>query len=162
MADFFTQDGSLVRGTLGYLLRKSTRLVVAQMHARFTDVDLSFPQWLTLMLVGDHEAVTAAQLSRILGHNSGAVTRLIDQLEERGLMKRARSTADRRVVELALTEAGSDAAQALAPRVISLWAEWLEDFTPDEIDTLKMLLARLLAKLEARDSGEDLLMDFCQ
>lgn len=162
MSDFFTKDGSLVRSSPGYLLRKSTRLVIAQLHAAFADLDISFPQWITLMLVGDHEAVTAAQLSRTLGHNSGAVTRLIDQLEERSLIKRERSTTDRRVVELALTDAGSSIAQALAPRVISLWDELLEDFTNDEVDMLRLLLTRLLVKLEARDTGEDLLMDLCK
>ena len=57
---------------------------------------------------------TAAELARACHLDAGAMT-LLDRLEAKGLCQRERSAADRRVVNIALTEAGKAAAQAFHP-----------------------------------------------
>src|SRR3981081_1311321 len=50
-------------------------------------------------------------------HNSGALTRVIDQLAERGLLERIRRDRDRRKVDLQLTAGGRETIQSLIPMV---------------------------------------------
>lgn len=117
--------------------------------------DLTFTQWVVLIQLRDGLAETGADLCRNLCHDSGATTRLIDQLEARGLVERTRSTEDRRVAKLSLTLAGRQMAKKIAPQVVDFWNDILSDFTHAEIDTFISLLERLLIRLEQDSSKLD-------
>ncbi len=69
----------------------------------FAEQGCTLQQWVVLMHLRDGLAITVADLCRDLHHNSGAMTRLIDQLESRNLIERRRNSEDRRVIELSLT-----------------------------------------------------------
>ena len=83
-----------------------------------------------------------------MNYDSGAITRLVDQLEKRGLVKRLRSKTDRRVVNLSLTPAGGVLAKSLSVRVVEYWNEMLEGFSHEESAMLISLLTRLVARME--------------
>jgi DNA-binding MarR family transcriptional regulator len=75
------------------------------------------------------------------------MTRLIDQLEERGLIVRNRLEGDRRVSKLSITEAGQTLSDTLLASVVEVWNEIVAALDPAEtrqlIDTLTKLLDRL-------------------
>jgi DNA-binding MarR family transcriptional regulator len=89
----------------------------------------------------------------VLGHNTGATTRLIDQLEGQGLLERRRETGDRRLVTLALTPAGASMARAWAAAMVDFFDDLLAEFSPAEVETLIALMSRLVDRLEARDTS---------
>ena len=93
-------------------------------------------------------------LAHNICHDAGSLTRLIDQMVERGLVTRGRSETDRRVVTLSLTPRGRSLVEALAPRVMNFWNELLSGFTHAEVDTLIELLTRLVIVAEAASSGK--------
>ena len=85
--------------------------------------------------VGD--ATTVAELARVCELDTGAMTRLLDRLEAKGLCRRVRSQADRRVVNIELTDEGREAA-ARVPQVLSrVQNELLTGFTEQEWVQLK-------------------------
>ena len=89
-------------------------------------------QW--IVLVKMREGVnTASELCQIMWHDTGALTRLLDQLEERGYVERQRSTADRRVVQLQLTAAGRRKTTELTPLVVDRLNTALGGFTKDRV-----------------------------
>jgi DNA-binding MarR family transcriptional regulator len=133
--------------SLGYLLRRATTLTVHQIEAAFAGNDITFYQWVVLMQVGDGVAETAADVVRNTGYDSGALTRLLDQLEHRGLIERKRCCEDRRVVKLRLTDAGRAAADTLRPVAVAFFNGVLEGFTPAEVDTFIALLQKLIVSL---------------
>lgn len=77
-------------------------------------VELNFMQFLALKLLGHEEPMTPVELARALHYNPGALTRLLDKLEQRGYMKRVPDPDDRRALRLELTPQG----RALRKRVI--------------------------------------------
>ncbi|MEN0108519.1 MAG: MarR family transcriptional regulator [Pseudomonas sp.] len=93
---------------------------------------------------------TPADLCRYLSLDSGSMTRMLDRLEQKGLLSRSRSESDRRQVRLALTDEGR-ALNALLP---TIGAAAMNDFTaaltPVELHTLEELLKKML--LAAGDS----------
>jgi DNA-binding MarR family transcriptional regulator len=138
--------------SLGYLIRRVGNLMQPCAEALFTDEALTFTQWITLMGLRDGLAHTTTELAHHLNHDPGATTRLVDQLETRGLVVRTRSRTDRRVVELALSPEGRAMAKAMTPRVVALWNGILTDFSHAEIDRLIATLGALAAKLEQAQS----------
>lgn len=147
---FYRVEGFEARRSLGYLIRRLHNLVVPRAEALFADADFTFSQWVVLMAVRDGIADTCGEIARHMDHDNGAITRLVDQLEERGFLVRSRSRSDRRVVHLEITPAGRALARSLLPRIVEFWNEVLEGFSPDEATQLVALLSRLMVRLEAQ------------
>jgi DNA-binding MarR family transcriptional regulator len=77
------------------------------------------------------------------------MTRVVDQLCERGLLERARRGVDRRKVELQLTPAGREAVEKLIPLVVDKLNQALGDFTTEEFLELQRLLIKLNSTLQS-------------
>ncbi|TPG42535.1 MarR family transcriptional regulator [Sphingomonas koreensis] len=151
---FYEFDKFIPRISLGYLLRRATKLSTIRIEAAFDGSDVSFTQWVVLALVSTGTADTCTALARNMDHDSGAMTRLIDQLEERGLVVRTRLEGDRRVSRLTVTDAGHAMVTTLVASVVGVWNEIIEGFEHDEIRQLIATLTKLLARLEQlEDSG---------
>jgi DNA-binding MarR family transcriptional regulator len=88
---------------------------------------------------------TAAELAREHGVDASSATRMLDRLEQRGLLVRTRGDDDRRTVRVALTEAGRAHAAALPSIFRTVLDDMLTGFTPDEMRNLTRLLTRMRA-----------------
>lgn len=145
--EYYQAEGYDCQRSIGFLLRRVTTLTLGQIEGAFAGNDITFSQWVVLMQVGDGVAETAADVVRNTGHDSGALTRLIDQLEQRGLIERHRCSNDRRIAKLRLTDSGRSAAQMLTPIAVKFFNELLDGFTVTEVDLLIRLLTRLQDRL---------------
>jgi DNA-binding MarR family transcriptional regulator len=144
MKPYYKPSNYSMKNSVGYLMRICTNRLLPQMEALFEDQELTFSQWTTLVALHDRRITTAGDLAHNICHDAGSLTRLIDQMEKRGLVTRARSESDRRVVTLSLTSRGRSLVEALAPKVMNFWNSLLSGFTHQEVDTLIALLTRLL------------------
>ena len=156
----FNMDVCVAHRSPGRLIRRLAKLgtayVESRLAAQFELFDLSFSQWIALKVVRDGVVTNAGELSRELGITSGATTRLIDTLEDHGLMLRDRGAADRRVVKLCLTDAGRDVAQALLPHVVEAWSEIFADIDQAEAEAFVATLSKLYAKAQELSEREGL------
>ena len=144
MRPFYRASDYGMKNSVGYLVRRTANLVLPQLEALFADNELTFSQWTVLMALRELQASTSAEIARNICHDAGSLTRILDQLERRGLIARQRSEADRRVVTLTLTPRGADLVESLMPRVVEFWNELLGGFSHAEIKTLIRLLTRLV------------------
>lgn len=157
MKPYYTAENYTMRNSVGYLMRMCTNRVLPLMEALFQDEELTFSQWTTLVALHDGRISTPSDLAHNICHDAGSLSRLIDQMVERGLVARSRDEADRRVVRLRLTARGRKLVEALAPRVMHFWNGLLSDFSHAEVDTLIGLLTRLVAVGDAK-TGRKLLI----
>ncbi len=145
---YYKVDGYQSRRSVGYLLRRGSKLITTAVEDMFSEEDdVNFVQWVILMHLRDGLGSTAAELCDRLCHDSGALTRTLDQMENRGLLQRTRSQQDRRVVELHLTDKGRKITESYLPPLVGLYNSLFEDFTKEETDQMIDLLIRLNAKL---------------
>jgi DNA-binding MarR family transcriptional regulator len=144
MSSFYTAKTYTARDSVGYLVRRAGNLMTTRVEAAFAHNEITFAQWLVLMKLRDGLATTAAEIARDMCHDSGALTRVIDQLAQRGLIERTRGQEDRRTIALALTKEGLRTVNALVPTVVDLLNMALAGFTAEEAATLNLLLNKLI------------------
>lgn len=70
------------------------------------EYDLTFPQFLALVAISDGLATTMGAVSDLSKSSRGNMTGIMDRLDAKGFIRRERSTADRRVVDLRLSGLG--------------------------------------------------------
>ncbi len=70
-------------------------------------LDLTYSQYLTLMVLWEHNGISVKELGEKLHLDSGTLTPLLKRLESKGYVERRRSEKDERIRVLLLTEQGS-------------------------------------------------------
>jgi len=125
-------------------MKQAVELLSRALDARMAEHSLTDAQWRPLLLLSRSSPGTATQVARWVGCGTGATTRMLDRLEDKGLLRRVRSTDDRRVQELELTEEGHKAA-AIVPYVIAdVLNAHLSDLSHKEVEQLRSLLERVV------------------
>lgn len=140
--DHYTPKNFTLTGSVGFALSKARNLVTSEMDAALKDLDITSPQMGVLLSISVGAAGTPFELSKLLGVDTGLMTRLLDKLEDKGLVERSRSVEDRRVVNLALTKEGAAVAAQipeLAPKVLNAR---LRKFTKAEFNEFCRLLRK--------------------
>lgn len=137
-ASNYTQDSSL-----GYWISVSNNALRKRMDVELSDCDLTAAQWQVLRVLSIHGQRKAAELAEALNQDPGAITRMVDRLEAKGLVQRLRSTTDRRVVEIELTPHGLSLAPQIADVGVRVLNYSLQDFSKAELAQLLSLLKKL-------------------
>jgi DNA-binding MarR family transcriptional regulator len=135
--------------SVGYLTKRAHSLMMDALEPVFEARGFTFIQYVILSWLRDGIAVNPKDICLQFRHDSGALTRVIDQLAERGLLERVRRDRDRRKVELQLTPAGRETIEGLIPPVVEKLNLALAEFTIPEVLELRRLLVKLNTRLQS-------------
>jgi DNA-binding MarR family transcriptional regulator len=106
--------------------------------------DISAAQLIVLASVANQEAGSASGLCKSISYDPGAMTRMIDRLQQKGLLRRVPNAEDRRATNLELTAAG----RALYPQLTAakevVSTQFLRGFSADEVRLLEAFLNRMI------------------
>ncbi len=137
-------------------LERASRAVAARTEARLAELGVTHTQLGVLEALLHLGPLTQRALIQKVLTSPGNMTDLIDKLEERGFVTRCRVAADKRSVEVGLTEAGREFIGCLFPRHAGDIAAAMTGLTDAEIATLDDLLRRVgLAAATCNESGKD-------
>lgn len=145
---FYSNENYEWNSSTGYLianLHHSMRHALDAELASFGDV--SSAQWVVLMVLSHHDDVMAAHLAKRLNYDPGSMTRLLDRLQDKGLIQRTRLDDDRRCIRIELTESGRTLAPQLPTAAINAINKSLTGFSAEEHRTLNALLGRMIDNL---------------
>jgi DNA-binding MarR family transcriptional regulator len=140
------QPGKSIGALLG-------RIKVAMMAAldedlaadrRLAPLELSAAQFSVFASLAAETRKSASDLCRGISYDAGAMTRMLDRLEAKGLIRRNRSPEDRRLVHLELTEEGRAAYPRMRELALAVANRFLRGFTKAEARQLESLLTRML------------------
>jgi len=130
--------------SVGYLMARARASLLARLDAELASFGLNAMQYAVLKHLADGSAGTAADLCRLMYYDTGSMTRILDRLEEKGLLRRERCREDRRVVFLRVAAAG----RAQLPRLRATGTRVLEDhlagFNAAEVENLRNYLGRMI------------------
>lgn len=129
----------------GYLIKLVYHSLSRMLDQEMAPLDLTAMQWRPLAMVFLGRADTPAELARLNDMDTGAMTRALDRLEAKGLLRRNRSQEDRRVVKIELTELGEAKARDIPASIARSLNHHLRGFSTDEVTQLMHFLRRMIA-----------------
>ncbi|TXS55572.1 MarR family winged helix-turn-helix transcriptional regulator [Streptomyces sp. t39] len=97
----------LIDDQLCFALYAAQRAVTAAYRPLLAELGLTYPQYLTMLVLWERGEVPVKELGAALRLDYGTVSPLLKRLETAGLVRRERSAADERSVRLLLTEEGA-------------------------------------------------------
>jgi DNA-binding MarR family transcriptional regulator len=134
-------------GQLIYRVRAAQMSALDQELAQDPDLaplEISAAQYTIISVLAKRGVDSAAQLCKDLSYDAGAMTRMIDRLEAKGLVNRRRCPEDRRLVKLELTEAGLAALPKLRACSVRVLNRLLLGFSLAEARQLEGFMVRML------------------
>jgi len=131
------------------LMGRVRTALLAHLDERLAPLDLKAADYVVLAILANGGKVTASNVCSFLAHDPGAMTRKIDSLEKRGIVRRVRSEEDRRAIKLELTAEG----KKLYPKALAIGVgvanDFLNGFSKAEARQLEGLLQRMLENADA-------------
>ncbi|GAA5528716.1 MarR family transcriptional regulator [Herpetosiphon gulosus] len=141
------QQGLLLEQQLCFDVYAASRAINKAYRPLLEALGLTYPQYLVMLVLWEHEAQTVKQLGEQLQLDSGTLSPLLKRLESAGFLQRQRRASDEREVEIQLTEAG----QALRQQASNVPASIFQaiGLSAAEYLQLKRLLRQVMASVEA-------------
>jgi DNA-binding MarR family transcriptional regulator len=106
------------------------------------------PQFEVLISLWTEDGLVLSELSKRLSRDGPTITGIIDRMEKKGLVRRERSTTDRRVIMVFSTPKATKMKEALTKLQNTAGKDIIENFTDENIKTLEQLLTKLLTNIE--------------
>lgn len=130
---------------------RDTHLKFARaLRARLQPHKITPGQWFFLRALWEEEGLSQRELSRRVGTTEPTTVSALRLLERNGLVRRQRNSADRRTINIFLTEIGKALKQELLPYALDINSIATASMSPEEIEQLQSLLSRV---------GENLAME---
>ena len=130
-------------GLLGYRLRRAQGAMHRDFMAAVSSLDLTQKQAATLWLINGNPGVAQVSVAAALGMDRATMMSIVDRLDERGLVIRKRSTADRRRQGLYLTPVGQNTLRRAKARIAKHEERFKSLFTAAELEALLAALQKL-------------------
>lgn len=140
--------GEFVESYLLYLLAAASEKASAQFHAKVRDSGLRVPEWRVLAILVDRDGSMITRLADYALIEQSRLTRIVDQMDRRGLVRRKSDTDDRRRVRVFLTAKGRRLARSLVSDARVHEQGLLKSLAGSDVEQLKPLLTTLLQKLQ--------------
>jgi len=139
---------------LTYRILRLHHALNAQAVAILTEVSgISLGQWRILAMVGSGGALTARDVARRTGFDPAFISRTVRSLEERGLLRTARSDVDRRVMTIEPTAAGVELHDRTLPFMRVRQEALLAALAPEERDAIFRIIDKLERAAQRREFG---------
>lgn len=133
------------KGSVAHLIAQIRQKLVESVERELAPLGLTHAQFVVVVQLANGMAGTPAEFCRLLNYDSGAMTRLLDRIEEKGIIRRVRSSKDRRSVGLELTDKGLELYPSIVPLILGVNKRLLQGFSKPESRMLEQFLQRMLS-----------------
>jgi MarR family transcriptional regulator for hemolysin len=141
------------RVPIGLRLSQTARSVSRAFDEALEGAGGTLPAWLILLNLKIHKPANQRELAEAVGIREATLTHHLNAMDARGLITRARDTANRRIHVVELTEAGEAAFLRLQQAAIAFDARLRAGLADADLDTLANLLGKLAANVDGPEDA---------
>lgn len=142
-----------LRNQICFPLYACSREVIKQYRPHLEALDLTYTQYLVMMILWEEETISAKTLGERLYLDSGTLTPVLKSLEKKGCLTRCRSKTDERVLQVSVTETG----MALRDRALEIPLQMASciRLSAEEAKVLYQILYHILGKEAEQNPPEE-------
>lgn len=129
--------------SIGFLINQTGRRITQVLNHYFVPHDVTTEQWSVLARLCEEDGISQKELAARVSKDQTNVTRILDQLQRKGLVVRKANPDDRRSFLPSVTPEGQAMYERIAPLEEKTIALAMEGLQPDEVAKLKELLQRI-------------------
>lgn len=144
MSDIYDPKTFEPTSSVGYLVNRVRTSLFNAIDQELAPLEVTSAQYIIMAQLFYGMAESPSQLCQSISYDPGAMTRMIDRLEAKGVIRRVRHPQDRRALTLELTDEGKAVFPKLRLSVIRVMNRFLKGFTKTEARQLESLLQRVL------------------
>ena len=133
----------LLNQCINFLLNKTQNAVLIHFRSKLDEFNVTPAQYSILKCLWEQDNLSPKQLSQVLALDASTITGILDRLENKDLIRRVPSPADRRTLMIQLTDAGKALQTDIDRVIVEANHEVLADLTPEEQTALKGWLERI-------------------
>ena len=131
--------------SVGYLLNRARTELLSAIDGELEPLGITAAQYAIMAHIAHQLADSPASLCKGIAYDPGAMTRMIDRLEAKKLIRRVRCAHDRRAINLELTEEGRSIVPKMRNHVVGVINRFLHGFTQSEARQFENFLQRMIA-----------------
>lgn len=133
------------RAKVGRLINRAQTELVLAVDRELERFGVTAAQYVILATLWAGRGDTAAQICKEISYTPGAMTRMLDRLEQKGIIRRLAHSDSRRSNKLELTEQGRAMFPALLAASTTVIDRFFGDFNAGELQQFETLLTKMLA-----------------
>ena len=145
---------------LGTMVADVSHLMRRAFDERARSSGLSRPQWRVMTMLRRHEGINQGGLAELVEVEPITLCRMVDRLQEAGLVERRADPADRRAWRLHLTDKARALLEEMRPMAFSLFDDAMTGLDPAERSDLFRMLERIRTNLSRR-APQELISNGC-
>jgi len=135
---------------LGFLVSDVSRLLRRNFDEKARTIGVTRPQWRVLTMLARREGINQGGMAELMEVEPITLSRMVDRLQDSGLVERRPDPNDRRAWQLFLTDKAEPILAQLKIWADELFVEALEGLSASEEQMLNALLARVQQNLSRR------------
>lgn len=126
--------------SMGFLINYTGRKITQLVNQYLSSHDITAEQWVVLNRLAEQDGITQKELAQRVGKDPTNITRILDQLEKKGLIARRHNALDRRSYLASLTEEGRALDLLVSPLETHVMNLALEGLSEEQVTELKRSL----------------------
>ena len=144
-------ESLLLKNQLCFPLYAVSNMIIRKYKLYLKELDLTYTQYITMLLLWEHTSLTMGELSQMLFLNSGTLSPVLQRLEEKGYIERLHLEEDERYLVVITTDEGD----VLREKALKIPQEMGKKFNiePEEAKELHRILYKILEQ-EEKDNSE--------
>lgn len=130
----------------------SSRLFKAVLNDRLKDVDITYNTWLSLYFINSHDMISQNKLAKLVGITGPSMVKIVQKLDDEGLIYQQQDSKDHRKKLISLTEDGIKKYNEILSIVIEYQKTMTKGLSQKELDTMADVFDKMIknAKNELR------------
>ncbi|MBR2044887.1 MAG: MarR family transcriptional regulator [Agathobacter sp.] len=135
-----------LKNQLCFPLYAAAKEVVRKYKPYLDELDLTYTQYITMMVLWENESMNVKELGSMLYLDSGTLTPLLKKLEAKGYITRTRCKEDERNLIIEITKAGEELKEKAAGIPNEMAEKWV-NISKEEIEVMYKALYTLLSQI---------------
>jgi len=140
---------------VAFLMSDASRLFRREFDARARALGITGQQWRVLVTLARHPGMNQGAAAEMMEVEPITLSRMVDRLQEAGLVERRTDPCDRRAWRLHLLDAAIPLVEQMRAMANAILAEALDGFSDSERTVLTGLVERFRENLTQRQSDDD-------